>query len=219
MSGCGKETGTFVTHRVAGIQPGPCDPVYGCPPPTEIVCIVTEKVYDECKNTQINEDEFIVTAKADNPVVRAECKKVKLLGNPVCDDSEPGGVRVTFTYRVKIKVFFENNTSTTRSRDVTVIKIFNIPRAGEEGLEVQCFIPFIECLKCFVKSEEEMEYGKIEFTIVCCVAKLLVIKRKATVQLLIPAYGICPEPPDCDEELGESPDFQPSWPPFPPLGR
>ena len=219
MSGCGKETRTFVTYQLADIQPGPCDPVYGCSPPTEIVCIVTEKVYDECKNTQVNEDEFIVMAKADNQVVRAQCKKVKLLNHPVCDDSWPGRVRVTFTYRVKIKVFFQNDTSTTLSRDVTVIKNFNVPRAGEEGLDVQCFIPLIECLKCFVKSEEEAENGKIKTTIVCSVANLLVIKLTATVQLLIPAYGLSPEPPDCNEVLGESSDFDPPWPPFPPQDR
>lgn len=215
MSGCGKETSTFVTHQLGDIQPGPCDPVYGCPPPTEIVCIMTEKVYDECKNTQVNEEEFFVMAKPDNPVVRAECKKIKLLDGPVCDDSSPGRVRVTFTYRVKIKVFFENDTSTTLSRDVTVIKNFNVSRAGEAGLNVKCFIPFIECLKCFVKSEEEADYGKIETTIACRVANLLVIKLTATVQLLIPAYGLSPEPPDCEELFGESPDIDPPWPLFP----
>jgi hypothetical protein len=216
MSGCHKEKGTFVTHKVAYIQPGQCDSIHGCPPPTEIVCIVTEKVYNQCKNIQANDDEFIVMAKADNRVVRAECKKVKLLGDPVCEDRQPNEVRITFTYRVKIKVFFENDTSTTLSRDVTVIKNFNVPRAGEEGLNVQCIIPFIECLKCFVKSEEEAEYDKIKTTIVCCLAKLLVITLKATVQLLIPAYGFCPEPPDCEEVLSECLDFQPPWPPFPP---
>jgi hypothetical protein len=180
---------------------------------------VTEKVYDECKSTQVNEEEFIVMAKADNPVVRAECKKVKLLKDPVCDDSQPGRVRVTFTYGVKIKVFFENDTSTTLSRDVTVIKNFNVSRAGEEGLGVHCVIPFIECLRCSVESEEEAEYGKIKTTLVCCVANLIVIKLTATVQLLIPAYGYSPEPPDCDEVLDEGSDFDPPWPPFPPQDR
>jgi len=213
MSGHGKEKRTFVTYQLGDIQPGPCNPVYGCPPPTEIVCIVTEKVYDECKNTQVNEEEFFVMAESDNPVVRAECKKIKLLDGPVCDDS-PGRVRVTYTYRIKIKVFFENDTSTTLSRDVTVIKNFNVPRAGEEGLDVQCFIPFIECLKCYVKSEEEADYGKIETTITCRVANLLVIKLTAIVKLLIPAYGLSPEPLDCEEILGESPDFDPALPLF-----
>ena len=219
MSGCDKETRTFATYQLADIQPGPCDPVYGCPPPTEIVCIVTEKVYDECKSTKVNEDEFIVMAKADNPVVRAKCRKVKLLTGPVCGDSSPGRVRVTFTYRVKIKVFFEKDTSTTLSQDVTVTRNFNVPRAGEEGLDVQCFIPFLEGLKCFIKSEEEAEDGKIKTTIVCCVANLLVIKLTATVQLLIPAYGYAPEPRDCDEVVGEGADFDPPWPPFPPQDR
>jgi hypothetical protein len=216
MNGSGKETPTFATYQLSDIQPGPRGSVNGCPPPTEIVCIVTEKVYDECKSTQVNEEEFIVMAKAGNPVVRTECKKIKLLNGPVCDNSIPGSVCVTFTYQVKIKVFFRNDTSATFSRDVTVVKNFNVFRAGGKGLEVQCFIPFIECLRCDVKREKETEHGTIETTIVCSVANLLVIKLTATVQLLIPAYGFSPEPPNCDEISGEDSDFDPPWPPLPP---
>lgn len=217
MSGCGKER-KIVSHHAADVLPGKCDPVYGCPPPTEVVCIVTEKVYDECKSTQVNEDQFIYFADVANPVVDTQCQKVELLDGPFCEVIRPGRVRVTFTYRVKTRIFFEDTTSTTLSQDVNVIKTFNLARAGEEGLHVQCYVPFIECLDCFISSEEQVN-DQIQTTITCCVGKYILLKLKATVQLLIPAYGFCPEPPDCDEVLGECPDFQPEWPPFPPQDK
>ncbi|WP_366924159.1 hypothetical protein MFMK1_001112 [Metallumcola ferriviriculae] len=36
------------------IEPGPCPP-QGCPPPNEIVCIKTKKVYQECKQSEVFE--------------------------------------------------------------------------------------------------------------------------------------------------------------------
>jgi len=36
------------------VEPGPCPP-QGCPPPTEIVCIKTKKVYQECKQADVFE--------------------------------------------------------------------------------------------------------------------------------------------------------------------
>jgi hypothetical protein len=218
MSGCGSKRDGVFSNQVADVQLGQCDPVYGCPPPTEVVCIVVEKVYDECKYSEVNEDEFVYYASPDNPVIDVECKKVELVGEPYCEVVKPGRVRATFTYRIKTKIFFEDNTSTTLSQDVTVMKNLNIPRAGEEGLNVQCYVPFLECLTCFIRDEELVE-GQIRTTIICCVGKFLLIKLKATVQLAIPAYGFCPEPPDCDEVLGECPDFIPPWPPFPPQDR
>lgn len=45
------------------IVPGPCNPIVGCPPPTEIVCIKTEKVFQECRHTFApNAITFIVPA-------------------------------------------------------------------------------------------------------------------------------------------------------------
>lgn len=224
MGGCGSKRSGFTALQVAdNVRPGQCDPVQGCPPPTEVVCIVAEKVYDECKWSQVSEVEFVYKASKRNPVVDAECKKVKLLQGPECEVVRPGRVRVTFIYRIKTKIFFEDETSTVLSQDVTVIKNFYVPRAGEEGLHVQCYLPFIECLECFIRDEEELQEekdkGDIKTTIVCCVGKFLLIKLKATVQLMIPAYGFCPEPPDCSEVLGECPDFHPEWPPYPPQDR
>ena len=217
-------------RQVNDVQPGPCDPYLGCPPPTEIVCIKVDKVYYECKNIQVNEDEFEYTPTPECPVLDVSCYKVELYSlksltntnngpEPCCEVVKPGLVSVTFRYKVTIRLFFPNTCDpafTDLYQIITVTKLFNIPRAGEEGLHVQCYVPFLECLDAFI-SAVDPETGRV--TIIACVGKYILIKLKATVQLMVPAYGFCPEPPDCDEVFGICPDFRPEWPPYPPQIR
>ncbi|MBT9167058.1 MAG: hypothetical protein DDT19_00382 [Syntrophomonadaceae bacterium] len=206
-------------RHVNEVQPGSCDPYLGCPPPTEIVCIKVDKVYYECKNIQVNEDEFTFYPEPECPVLDVSCYNVELYCEPCCEVVKPGLVSVTFRYKVTVRLFFPT-TCEPAFKDlcqvVTVTKLFNIPRAGEEGLHVQCYVPFLECLDAFI-SAVDPETGKV--TIIACVGKYILIKLKATVQLMVPAYGFCPEPPDCDEVFGICPDFRPEWPPYPPQIR
>lgn len=204
-------------RQVADVQPGQCDPVYGCPPPTEVVCILVDKVYDECKNIQVDEVEFIFEADPDNPVTDVICYNVEILDGPICDVLN-GRVRVTTTFRTTVRLILQDNSIQDLTEDTTIIKTFNMPRAGENGLFVICEIPFIECLQAFVKSEE-LEYEVLRTTIIACVGVYKLLKLLANVQLMIPAYGFCPEPVDCDQVLGECPDFSPEWPPYPPQTR
>ncbi len=216
MSAYGSKRGEIgIRQAENGVVPGKCDPVYGCPPPTEVVCILTEKVYDECKKIQVNEDTYIFEADPDNTVTDVECKDVDVLDGPHCIVVRPGRVRVTFTYRVSIGITLDDGQKVLMYRDFTDSKAFKIPRAGEEFLFTQCSIPFIECLGCFVK-QEEPDYDFVKTTIICCIGKYLLIKLKAQVQLLIPSYGFSPTPQDCEEIIDECPDFHPPWPPSPP---
>jgi hypothetical protein len=207
-----EETGIRQAESV--IAPGRCDPVYGCPPPTEIVCILTEKVYDECKNIQVSEDTFIFEADPDNTVTDVECKNVEILDGPHCSTDRPGQVRVSFTYRVSIRVSLYDGQKVVIYRDFTDSKMFKMARAGEEFLVAQCSVPYIECLDCFVKKEEP-DYDFVKTTIVCSIGKYHLIKLKAQVQLLIPSYGSCPPPPDCEGMADKCTEFHPPWPPFP----
>ena len=192
MSTYGSNKGqTGIRQAEKGVVPGRCDPVYGCPPPTEVVCIITEKVYDECKNIQVNEDTFIFEADPDNTVTDVECTDVEVLDGPHCDVVRPGRVHVSFTYRVSVRITLDDGQKVPIYRDFTDAKTFKMPRAGEEFLGAQCSVPFIECLECFVKNEEP-DYDFVKTTIVCCLGKYLLLKLKAQVQLLIPTYGSCP---------------------------
>jgi hypothetical protein len=200
--------------QIADVQIGPCDPIYGCPPPTEVVCLLVDKVYDECKNVQVDEVEFCYEACPENPIVDVLCYKVEIIDGPSCEIVSQGRVRVTVSYKVKIKLIFEDGSTQILCEEKTVIKTFNVPRAGEPGLFLHCEIPFLECLQAFVESEE-LEYGALRTTIIACIGKYTLLKLLATVQIAVPSYGFCPEPPDCDEILSECPDFNPQWPPYP----
>ena len=217
MSACGSKRGEIGVRQAENrVVPGQCDPVYGCPPPTELVYVLTERVYDECKKIQVNEDTYIFEADPDNTVTDVECKDVEVLDGPHCVVIRPGKVLVSFTYRVSIRITLDDGQKVLIYRDFTDLKTFKMPRAGEEFLFTHCSVPFIECLDCFVKKEEP-DYDFVKTTIVCCVGKYLLIKLKAQVQLLIPSYGFCPVPPDCEEKLGKCPDSHRH--PFPPQAR
>ncbi|WP_366924171.1 hypothetical protein MFMK1_001124 [Metallumcola ferriviriculae] len=69
-----KETEVRHEHQ---IKPGPCHH-HGCPPPNEIVCIKTKKVYQECKQTEVFElkvyewDKFNRSCDFSSPMVVPE---------------------------------------------------------------------------------------------------------------------------------------------------
>ncbi len=219
MSACDSKRGEYEIRKTkGGVVPGMCNPLYGCPPPTEVVCILTEKVYDECKKILVSEEKFIFEADPDNPVKDVTCLGAELLDGPHCEVIRPGRISIRFSYRVSIRITLDDNQEFNAYRDFNFSKSFSVPRAGEQNLLLQCSVPIIECLSCFVQKEKP-DYDFLETTIICCVGMYLLVKLKAKVQLLIPSYGFCPEPPDCDDVLGECPAFQPVWPPYPPQTR
>lgn len=194
------------------VKPGSCDPVYGAPPPTEIVCIQVDKVYQECKKVLVNEDE--IEHYAPLAVTDVTCLDVKLISQD-CTVVAPGRIRVQFRYKIRARVTYDDQSTNEISHVVEQDKTVFLARADEEGLEVKCDI-FLECLECFVEEVMDPNTAKVRSTIICCIGKMILVKLFAHVQLLIPAYGFCPEPPECDEVLAICPDFDPEWPPYPP---
>ncbi len=200
-----KERGKF--------KPGPCDPVYGAPPPTEIVCIQVDKIYQECKKVLV--DEVEIEHQAGMAVTDVVCLDVKLISED-CYVVAAGRVKVQFTYKIKARLIYEDQSSQEITHIVEVDKTVFLARAGEEGLDVKCDI-FLECLECFVDEVvDPVNNNLVQSNIICCIGKLILVKLFAHVQLLVPAYGFCPEPPECEEVLAICPDFDPKWPPYPP---
>lgn len=200
-----KERGKF--------KPGPCDPVYGAPPPTEIVCIQVDKIYQECKKVLV--DEVEIEHQAGMAVTDVVCLDVKLISED-CYVVAAGRVKVQFTYKIKARLIYEDQSSQEITHIVEVDKTVFLARAGEEGLDVKCDI-FLECLECFVDEVvDPVNNNLVQSNIICCIGKLILVKLFAHVQLLIPAYGFCPEPPECEQVLAICPDFDPQWPPYPP---
>ena len=177
------------------------------PPPTEIDCIKVKKVYNECMYSQVEEVlvEFEMEGIATD--LTAQCGFVKVLEQS-CKVIREGLVKVRATLEVSCKL-----DGIEESEEFTIEKILRLNRAGEQGLEVQCqIIP--KCLSCYVSGEEEDEEEFITL-VTACVGILILVKLVAEVQLLIPAYGFCPQPSECEQVLGLCPDFDPPWPPYP----
>lgn len=176
--------------------------------PKEIDCIQVKKVYKECAHSQVEEViiEFDVETNAEE--LTARCGFVKVLEKS-CKVIKEGLVKVKATLEVTCIL-----DGMEESEEFTVEKVFRLDRAGEKGLDVQCKI-LPECLLCFVTGEEEEE-EEIIVLVKACVGILIVVKLVAKVQLLVPTFGFCPEPPECEQVLAECPDFDPPWPPYPP---
>ena len=218
MDGCGAGGPNFnINENINNneIRPGFCDP-YECPPPTEVVCIKVDKVYEECKLAQVNTIDIDLSKLAEGEITDVQCIKAEL----VVDEDHPRDcvilpcqrVRSSFFYRFKFRWKDDLGDHVFTSEPIKVEKIGRMERAGEEGLEAQCevFVDFTE-EGCFLINHD---------TIRCCIGKLVVFKLFAHVQLLVPAYGFCPPPEKCQKI---KPDECPTpeewletieWPPF-----
>lgn len=243
----GEESSGKGIHLPNPIRPGPCGP-RGCPPPREIVCIKTKKVYQECR--QVEPVERVKVYDLDIPSGAADVECVSITPGVIsCEDAhsawrsgkkpcpcecevDEGTVTLeeirNFPVRITVEFFDRNGLSLGRQTGWAKIdveeKTVLLSRAGEPQLKCEVDI-FLTCLLCHIEEEEcttpgESEgprHSPVRRAVICCVNKVIVFKLIAEVQLLIPAYGFCPEPPECEEEvLGECPGAEELWPPYPP---
>ena len=193
----------------SGVYPGLCPPE-GCPEPTEIVCIKVEKVYESCRKVETNTETTDLASKAVGEVIDAECKEVKLVidaDHPfLCEKiANTNRIRVSFFYQFKFRYEDQESVKTFTSEPILVQRTIFLDRADEPDLFAQCEV-FLECTECFVSGFQE---------VTCCIGKLIVVKLVALVQLMVPAYGFCPEPDTCPQVLAECPEFIAPWPPYP----
>ncbi len=190
----------------------PVDEVTGlpvCPPPREILSVRLDRIYNECKQTLVNEIPIAIVppVKANN----VECAGVKV-ENVRCETGDEQ-ITVTFDLSVTFKLLQGDRVVTTITEKIlNESKTVRMPRAGEEGLSCEVDV-YSECLLCFISNSSTNCFVS---EVICCVGKLFVFRLVAPVQVLIPAFGFCPEPPDCGLVAGACPDYNPQWPPYPP---
>lgn len=236
------------------ISPGPCSP-RGCPPPREIVCIKTKKVYQECKQVEPIERVKVYGLNVPPGACDVECIKVtpaviscedvsQSPGSPphtplreedrgkkkkLCAcECEVGEGTVTlgeikdFPIQITVEFYDRNGISlgcqTGWAKICIDEKTVLLSRAGEPQLKCEVDI-FLACLMCSI---QEFEPNAVESPqlgsrfVWCCINKVIVFKLLAEVQLLVPSYGFCPEPPECEGvEEDECPEAEEMWPPYP----
>ncbi|WP_366924158.1 hypothetical protein MFMK1_001111 [Metallumcola ferriviriculae] len=220
------------------IEPGECPP-QGCPPPNEIVCLKTKKVYQECKQTEVFElrvfewdpstgscdfsQELIPPAGATDivscrlqPQFRKfeSCRVWRSKEWNGCCEIGNGRIRFNLNEDIIIPLSLTFDTGQTVRGCVRIeapfTKTVGMSRAGTHPM-FQCEVDLwvTRCLLCFIEEENAGPAG-----VNCCINVILAFKLWAEVQLLVPAYGFC-TPPDCEEVLGECPPGVDEWPPYP----
>ncbi|MHB1419613.1 MAG: hypothetical protein ACYCX4_08495 [Bacillota bacterium] len=195
------------------VSPGVCPPE-GCPPPTEIDCIIVDKVYDSC--FQIDErtrtttvttgtgGEFVTGTFTVGDVVGCALTAGETIACSLVSSVPAGDSFATITVLVSIPITLTNPNADTE----TVDRIFNFTKTATlcfpEGVSVSCSESTLMFCNCVIT---QVGVGTIEVT--CDFQVCLVIKTFLTVQLLVPTYGFC-VPAPCTTLPGVCPPLPPA---------
>lgn len=183
------------------IWPGKLDPQLR---PTEIVCIWVTKIYDACSQKECEDFTFTDLAPPTNLVgdLAVDCSIVPGSESytdvtivPV-DGGPLGRVQVTVCATLNIIITDTGNSANIASyqRDVCFEKEVVLYAPDPVGMEVLVESIF-ESLACRIQVNAETG-------VTATIGAFIVVKTALNVQLLVPAYGFCPVPPEC-EELGD----------------
>lgn len=192
------------------VLPGPFEPGK-VPDPVEAVCVQVEKIYDACSQKRCPEVVFDLTDKPDvQSVISCTTRDFKVKCDETQIQDDPPLLRMNIRYRYWVDVVYESvdNDEVTVSERVKHEKSVVLFGTEEMFCKVEAVL---ECLGCDIVSPSEIR---------CEIGEYLVIKSALDVQLLIPSYGFCPPPPECEElptrceEFFEAPP-PPLYPPQP----
>lgn len=176
------------------ISPGVCPPE-GCPPPTRIECIISEKIYDSCfqietltRNITIPRTDFTSTfAIGDmifcNPFSSISCSEIARV--------DVGGGLFNITLQINIPIIFTNpfNPSEMVLKNITLIK--TVVLCCPEGIDIDCGDSSV--LFC---NSEVSGLTMADIILTSEIEVCLILKCSSTVQLLVPSYGFC-QPAPC----------------------
>lgn len=180
------------------IFPGPC-PETGCPPPTEVDCIIVDKVYASCVQTLTGSGTFTITG-CTGPI---GCFVDLSTSSCTVGAVTPTGVddinNVTFVVTAELLISCADITLPVTE---TIVLTPTVPLYNPTGTTPSCTILSASCT-CV-----PISVG----TVSCSVNVCLLAETTATVQLLVPTYGFC-VPAPC--EVGPLLPCPPS-PLFPP---
>jgi len=182
----------------------------GFPTPTEIACIWVTKIYDACSQRECEEFFFCDLnvpegVPVENLVV--ECR-IQPCSETFFDESiEPidggplGLVRVQVCAVLEIIVRDSLNPSNFTVNEEEICFAKEVILYAPDPIHMQVLVESIfESLQCVGEIVEEDEDE--EFCVTAIVGAFIIVKSALMVQLLVPAYGFCPVPPEC-EELGD----------------
>jgi hypothetical protein len=164
------------------VTPGPC-PSTGCPPPTEIDCIVVDKVYASCVQTVTASGTFTITGCTAPVTCTVDLASSTCTVGAVTPTGNDNINNITFVVTAALSLTCATITTPTTETIVATptVALYNPP-----GTTPSCTILSASCT-CVVTATN---------TVSCTVTLCLLAQTTATVQLLVPSYGFC-EPVPC----------------------
>ena len=193
------------------VLPGPFVPGE-VPDPIEAVCIQVDKIYDACSQKRCPTVQFDLVNDALCPpdsIISCSTRDFEFDCDLTQTQDDPPLVRAHVTYWYWVDVEYEcanGNATETVSKRVEHEKTVILFGTDEMFCKVEAVI---ECLGCDIINDHKIQ---------CEIGEYVVIKSALHVQLLIPAYGFCPPPPECEELPTRCEEFFQAPPPrlFPP---
>lgn len=199
--------------------------VHQIPEPTELACIYVTKIYDACSQREC--DEFFFDGLEIPENVNPEDVSVECFIQPCSefatntsiqpiDEGPLGLVRVTVCAVLVIRVFETANPGNyvDNEREVCFDKEVILYAPEPEKMQVLAESIF-ESLLCTAEIEPAEEELEDVLSVTATVGAFIIIKTGLEVQLLIPAFGFCPVPPECEELADICEQFlQRPFPPF-----
>jgi hypothetical protein len=193
---------TIRTHWAPSpTSPGPITDQRTCPTPNEIVCIYVQKIYDACSQRDCEEFTF----DTDKPVARfVSCQivpgSVKAVHTCITQfDTGPlARVDATICAEVSLTYIATDGTEITIVRSVAFKKAVLLYAPDPANFDYKVLTEAVfECLSCRITSEGDLA---------CFIGAFIIIKVSLFVQLLVPSFGFCPVPVEC-EELPDQPNI------------
>lgn len=196
---------------------------HSCIPDFKTACILVDKVYFQCQQRECIENfkvklphdctskfEFLDVIFNPGEIIKGTLTITDLLNRPNFRRAR-FKVKVSFTVRIR-------NTSTGAVENITAHLppiqkdiVLYIPEARDEFT----FKVLVETLSKSLTEQPLFDDGSLIFTI----GVFIITKVVGKVQLLIPEYGFCPPPDECEDfqpdevcnefELEDFPDFFP----------
>jgi hypothetical protein len=161
------------------ISPGPCPPG-GCPPPTEIDCIVVDKVYASCVQTLTATQTYTVVGCTSPINCLVDLSESSCSVGAVTPTGTDNINNITYVVSLSLDI-----TCSSASATETLVTTFTVPLYNPPGTNPSCSILSASCT-CVLVSPA---------TLSCTVQVCVLAQVTATVQLLVPSYGFCTPSP------------------------
>ena len=170
------------------IVPGPC-PSTGCPPPTEIDCIMVEKLYDYCfQQDTIQTTPIVFTCASGTPTATCSVTSTSCTFSGSTPSGTANFVNATFVISLTVVTTITCG-ATTSTTTFTQSFAKTVVLCGPAGTTQDCQIVATSCGPCAVLPTGDDDQ------IVCPLVICTTFISFAEVALLVPTYGFCSPAP------------------------